>query len=116
MLNVGAPFTPQLVPVGHVAIDPPSAFISNKYGMLIIGLLIDNTGSVTLNIKKLGFIPYAYNPGLKLTTAKTIQQAHEYGCKVIVWTVNRENDMKKLINWGVDGLITDYPNVAIKHR
>lgn len=80
---------------------------------LKIGLLIMNTGSVQHNIKKLGFTPYAYNPAAKLVKAKTIKDAHEYGCKVIVWTVNTESEMKKLIKLGVDGLISDYPNLAL---
>lgn len=78
-----------------------------------IGLLIANLHSVHHNIKKLGFAPYAYNPPIKLAGSKTIQDAHKNGCKVIVWTVNSETDMKKLIFSGVDGLITDYPNVAL---
>lgn len=83
---------------------------------LKIGLLIANFTSVKLNIKKLGFTPYAYNPLSKICKAKTVQQAHEAGCKVIVWTVNSEKDMKRLIRLGADGLITDYPNLAIKLR
>jgi glycerophosphoryl diester phosphodiesterase len=83
---------------------------------LKIGLLIANTGSVDHNIRKLGFTPYMYNPSLKLTKEHTVKQAHHHGCKIIPWTVNREEDMKKLINWGVDGLITDYPNIALKLR
>ena len=51
-----------------------------------IGLLIINAGSVQHNIKKLGFTPYAYNPSSKLVRAKTIKDAHEYGCKVFVWS------------------------------
>ena len=30
---------------------------------------------------------------------------------VIVWTVNTVEDMKEMINMGVDGIITDYPNL-----
>lgn len=78
-----------------------------------IGLLIANTGSVQHNIKKLGFTPYTYNPAAKLVNAKTIKEAHKYGCKVIAWTVNSESEMKKLIKLGVDGLISDYPNIAL---
>lgn len=81
-----------------------------------IGLLVFNAGSVKHNINKLGFTPYMYNPALKLVKAKTVRQAHEKGAKVIIWTVNSEKDMKKLIKLGVDGLITDYPNVAKKLR
>lgn len=78
-----------------------------------IGLLIVNTGSVKHNLNKLGFIPYMYNPALKLAKANTISQAQKSGCKVIVWTVNSEKDMEHMIQLGVDGLITDYPNIAL---
>ena len=32
--------------------------------------------------------------------------------RVIPWTVNDKEDMKRLKNWGIDGFITDYPNRA----
>ncbi|MCW3072175.1 MAG: hypothetical protein JWO44_2065 [Bacteroidetes bacterium] len=83
---------------------------------LRIGLLIANTGSVDHNIRKLGFTPYMYNPALKLTKEHTVKQAHQHGCKIIPWTINRDEDMRRLIEWGVDGLITDYPDVALKLR
>ncbi len=80
---------------------------------LRIGLLVANFTSVKLNIGKLGFSPYSYNPAVKICKAKTIEQAHKLGCKVIVWTVNSEKEMQKLIDLGVDGIITDYPNIAL---
>ncbi len=79
-----------------------------------IGLLVANFTSVKLNISKLGFTPYCYNPNSKICKAKTIEQAHKMGCKVIVWTVNSEKEMKEFIDLGVDGIITDYPNVAFR--
>ncbi len=81
---------------------------------LKIGLLVANFTSVKLNIGKLGFTPYSYNPASKICKAKTIEQAHKLGCKVIVWTVNSEKEMSKFIDLGVDGIITDYPNSAVK--
>lgn len=36
------------------------------------------------------------------------------GLPVQVWTVNREDDMRRLIGWGADGLITDRPDVAVR--
>jgi glycerophosphoryl diester phosphodiesterase len=83
---------------------------------LKIGLLIANTGSVEHNINKLGFIPYMYNPSIKLTKEKTVKHAHQQGCKVMVWTVNSPDDMQRLIDYGVDGLITDFPDIALKLR
>ena len=41
--------------------------------------------------------------------AETIKEAHEFGMKVIPWSVNEREDMEKLYNMGVDGIITDRP-------
>ena len=41
-----------------------------------------------------------------------LRQAQQLGLKVIPWTVNEPADMARLIDWGVDGLITDYPDRA----
>ncbi|HET7884217.1 MAG TPA: glycerophosphodiester phosphodiesterase [Acetobacteraceae bacterium] len=42
----------------------------------------------------------------------TVAEAHELGLRVVPWTVNRPDDMRRLISWGVDGLITDRPDIA----
>ena len=42
-------------------------------------------------------------------TKQNIDLAHELGLAVNVWTVNRENDILRMIEYGVDGIITDYP-------
>ncbi len=44
-------------------------------------------------------------------TKKDVDMAHEEGLVVNVWTVNKENDMKQMIKYGVDAIITDYPLV-----
>ena len=78
-----------------------------------IGLLVANLTSVKLNVQKLGFTPYCYNPMSRICKSKTIKQAHQLGCKVIVWTVNSQKEMVKFKDLGVDGIITDYPNIAV---
>lgn len=50
-----------------------------------------------------------WSPQYILLTEAKIEQAHALGLKVVPWTVNEAADMQRLINWGVDGLITDYP-------
>ena len=46
-------------------------------------------------------------------TPDLLRRAHSLGLKVIPWTVNDTPDMERLIAWGVDGLITDYPDRAL---
>ena len=65
------------------------------------------------SLDKLGFVPDIYSPSFKQLNAEVIEQCHAKGMKVIPWTVNQVPDMKQLIEWGVDGLITDYPNRAL---
>ncbi len=45
-----------------------------------------------------------------------VREARALGLKVLPWTVNETADMKRLIDWGVDGLITDYPDRLIELR
>ncbi|EHR63908.1 glycerophosphodiester phosphodiesterase [Saccharomonospora cyanea] len=44
------------------------------------------------------------------TTKELVAEAHAAGLKVVPWTVNDEATMHKLIDDGVDGIITDYPD------
>jgi len=43
-------------------------------------------------------------------TPKDLAEAHALGLKVLPWTVNERGDMRSLIDMGVDGIITDYPD------
>ncbi len=45
-------------------------------------------------------------------TEESLAEAHSLGLRVVPWTVNRPEDMRRLIRWGVDGLITDRPDLA----
>jgi len=47
-----------------------------------------------------------------VTTPKVVDMFHRHGWKLFVWTVNRVTEMQRLASWGVDGLITNYPDRA----
>ena len=42
-------------------------------------------------------------------TKQNVELAHKHGLATCVWTVNREKDIIRMIEYGVDGIITDYP-------
>jgi glycerophosphoryl diester phosphodiesterase len=57
-------------------------------------------------------VPEVY-AGIRIVTPAFVARAHHAGVSVVVWTVNREDDMRRLLEWGVDGLITDRPDLAV---
>jgi len=80
---------------------------------VIIAYLIDNIQGLNKNLKKLSFKPEIYSPYYKFVTKSMVKKCHSKGIKVIPWTVNDQKAMRKLIEFGVDGIITDYPNLKI---
>ena len=89
-------------------------YFNKHYPEVQLALLIENELSWNLNIDSLGFKPEIYSCDYALLSAETINELQKENMKVIPWTVNDSIDMRQLIHWGVNGLITDYPNIAIQ--
>lgn len=68
----------------------------------------DYAGSVPRLIEAAG--GSAWSPYYRELEASALEEAHELGLKVFVWTVNSEPAMREMIAIGVDGIITDYPD------
>ena len=47
-------------------------------------------------------------------TPDLVRQAKELGLSIITWTVNKIDDMNRMIDLGVDSITTDYPDVLVK--
>lgn len=87
-------------------------YYHQKYPDVDLVALVENMKGVKGNLKELGFVPEVYSPYHALLSRKDIELCHQEGMKVIPWTVNDRDRMEKLVNWGVDGIITDYPDRA----
>jgi glycerophosphoryl diester phosphodiesterase len=70
--------------------------------------------SFETSLDRLGYKPAIYSPYFPLVDLELVKSAHQKSIKVIPWTVNSIKNMLDLLKLGVDGIITDYPNRAMK--
>jgi glycerophosphoryl diester phosphodiesterase len=81
---------------------------SIKTSMLIEG---DDKRSLDEQLNALGFVPFVYSPHYSLVTAELVKACHSKGLKIVPWTVNKKEDIEKFKALGVDGVISDYPDL-----
>ena len=61
-------------------------------------------------------VPEVASVGTRVVSTRFIRQAHRGGKAIHVWTVNSTDDMQRLADWGVDGVITDLPDQLLPFR
>jgi len=90
--------------------------IHNKYPGTATSLLIEGNDKRSLEdqLQQLGFNPSAYSPHFSLVTPALVKACHEKNIKVIPWTVNSIAEIKRLLGLGVDGIISDYPDLYLQ--
>ena len=72
------------------------------------GFKLAEHGTVPKLVKAAGGAVWSPNGGA--VTEALVKEARGLGLRVIPWTINNPADMERLIGWGVDGIITDYPD------
>ncbi len=60
-------------------------------------------------------VPQSFS-GLAVTTPRFVENLQAHGVLVHPWTINDQNDMEILLEMGVDGMITDYPDKLLELR
>ena len=84
--------------------------LHEKYPHVRTSYLVEKN-SLEENLKELGFVPAIYSPNAKLVTADLVREAHARNLKIVPWTVNTKDEIVRLKSFGVDGIISDYPNL-----
>ncbi len=88
--------------------------IHKKFPKQSLSLLYYNKDSVEDNLKRLGFTPEYFSPHYTLVTKEMVDQVHQQKIKMMPWTVDEVKDMELLASYGVDGIISNYPDRLIK--
>lgn len=88
-------------------------YLHQKYPQIKTAMLIEDFDTRTFEqqLKALGFTPTIYSPAYKLVTKELIGKCHAQNIRVIPWTVNTKDEIEKYKGMGVDGIITDYPDL-----
>lgn len=94
--------TIQLGPHPNVTLDKPSSWTAGFDP-------ITHGGTVPAAIKAAGGA--IWSPLYMDIDKNSIDEAHRLGLTVVTWTVNKPEDMEKLIDMGVDGIISDRPDL-----
>jgi glycerophosphoryl diester phosphodiesterase len=80
-----------------------------------LSILIDTDGArLDEHLGFLEFTPEVVSPDYRLVDATFIREASALGMQIVPWTINEPVAMKRAVELGVDGFITDYPDVALE--
>lgn len=88
-------------------------YLHKKYPNIRTAFLVeeDDKRSLEDQLKNLGFTPTIYSPAHQLVTPAMVQQCLERKMKLIPWTVNDLPTLQRLKDMGVNGIISDYPDL-----
>ncbi|HKB43170.1 MAG TPA: glycerophosphodiester phosphodiesterase [Chitinophagaceae bacterium] len=88
-------------------------YLHQHYPAVKTAMLIEDFDKRNLEdqLKALGFTPTIYSPDYSLVNKDLLKKCYHQNIKVIPWTVNDKETIKKLKAMGVDGIISDYPNL-----
>lgn len=91
-------------------------YLHDHYPAIKTAALIEDYDTIPFaqQLKKLGFIPTIYSPAWELVTPLLVKQCKEMGIKLVPWTINEPAEMQRIKKMGVDGIITDYPDLFKK--
>lgn len=85
-----------------------------NYPEIRVSYLVSKKG-IERNLSLLDFTPDYYSPHHKLIENKNfVENIKAREMKLLTWTVNRKRTIKRMLSYGVDGIITDYPERVLK--
>ena len=77
-------------------------------------LLIDENESIENKLNQLTYKPDIISPYFKLLSASSVSDYQQKGFKIIPWTLNKIKDINLMIEYQVDGIISDFPDRVIQ--
>ena len=87
--------------------------IKKQSANMPVALLIDESESIDKKLNELSFKPEIISPYFELLDKELVKRLKSENFKIIPWTVNTTLHMQQMIDFEVNGIITDYPDALI---
>lgn len=79
----------------------------------VVALLVENALGIDGNLSRLSFKPNMYSPQYSMVNEAMLKTLRSKDIELAVWTVNEPKDIERMLQLGVDAIITDFPDRAI---
>lgn len=88
-------------------------YLHKNYPDVKTAMLVEDTEKKPFEelLTEIGFKATIYSPAHSMVNEELIKRCHDKGMKIIPWTVNDKPTIEWLKKMGVDGIISDYPNL-----
>jgi glycerophosphoryl diester phosphodiesterase len=118
-IEVKVPGTEELI-VNALRLGRPQRYLVSSFSAQVLRRLHQLDPSLplgyvcdrTTNVRTWRDLPIeVFLPHYELASEKLVQDVHSRGLQIFTWTVNQEKDLLRLAGWGIDGFISDDPNL-----
>jgi glycerophosphoryl diester phosphodiesterase len=102
-LSIVQSFDPAVLEAVH-AIEPD----------VVLALLVEDAAGLETQLSRLSFTPSIYSPYHALVDRALVDALAARDIRLVVWTVNEEEDIRRMLSLGVDGIISDHPERVLR--
>ena len=89
-------------------------YINKNYPEIGLSVLVSENYDPQKNLDDLSFLPDIYSPNYKFINKEDLEYLKKKKIKIIPWTVNSYSDIAKILDLGLDGIISDYPERVLE--
>ncbi len=89
-------------------------YIHDKWSRVTLAFLTKKDPDIEEILSRISFKPVWWSPNYAAITPENVAYCHSHGIKVVPWTVDEPEDIRRMAECGVDAIISNYPDRLIE--